>query len=191
MDIIQNVGQLAKIGTEAVESKESVPGKKAGETSDFEKVRMEKIDGPDPSQSVETQKIEFNDNILSRSDVKSSQADFLHQVQQRGEGSELKILSEHIDGVKTRLDQVQQSVQGANKPELKDALSGFFGKFESNIGKMDDIMKQLSSGDRQFSQQDLLKIQTQIHTLSENMEMISKIVDHATQGLKTILQTQV
>lgn len=37
----------------------------------------------------------------------------------------------------------------------------------------------------------LLKVQVQLYELSENMELLAKVVDHVSSGVKTIMQTNV
>jgi hypothetical protein len=38
---------------------------------------------------------------------------------------------------------------------------------------------------------DLMKLQMQMYQLTENLELMSKVVEQVTSGMKTLLQTQV
>jgi hypothetical protein len=54
-----------------------------------------------------------------------------------------------------------------------------------------DSNKLLSSIAQSNSPRDLLKMQVQIYQVTQNIEIVSKVVDEANSGVKQILQTQV
>ena len=71
------------------------------------------------------------------------------------------------------------------------------GAFSPIRQRLDIIEKQfqkssdLIHGVKDMDPKSLLKVQVQLYELSENLEMLSKVVDHVSSGVKTIMQTQV
>ena len=57
-------------------------------------------------------------------------------------------------------------------------------------GKMDKIIKLATSG-RTFNPTELLAIQAGVYKFSQELELTSKVVEKATDGVKQTLQTQV
>ena len=60
----------------------------------------------------------------------------------------------------------------------------------SGQGKMDKIIKLATSG-RTFNPTELLAIQAGVYKFSQELELTSKVVEKATDGVKQTLQTQV
>ena len=60
----------------------------------------------------------------------------------------------------------------------------------SGQGKMDKIIKLATSG-RAFNPTELLAIQAGVYKFSQELELTSKVVEKATDGVKQTLQTQV
>ena len=188
---IQSLGKVAQTGVEGVGATETKTTKEVGKTSDFEKLRMEKLEQEEQVTGLKANEIQYNENIQSHSDVKKVQNDFMREVQQRGQGSELDVLSEQIAKVQGNLDKTRTAVPSVQKSELGGSVENYFKDAETRFNKLDSLYKEISSGDRQYSLQDLLKIQTQLNGINQNVEMVSKVVDRVAEGLKTLLKTQV
>jgi len=60
----------------------------------------------------------------------------------------------------------------------------------SGQGKMDKIIKLATSG-RSFTPTELLAVQAGVYKFSQELELTSKVVEKATDGVKQTLQTQV
>ena len=60
----------------------------------------------------------------------------------------------------------------------------------SGQGKMDKIIKLATSG-RTFNPTELIAIQAGVYKFSQELELTSKVVEKATDGVKQTLQTQV
>jgi hypothetical protein len=89
---------------------------------------------------------------------------------------------------------------GRSLNQLKDRVSGL-----APSPALDQIRKRLVDLDTQFqktgaaiegiggpaSPKQLLKLQTDMYQISENLGVVSKMVDQVTSGVKTLLQTQV
>ena len=89
---IQNVGKIIQTGLEGTEAVGGGQDKAVGKPSDFEKVRMDKLEQEEQVTGLKASDIQYNDNILNRMDARQVQNDFLRQVQARGEGKELEVL---------------------------------------------------------------------------------------------------
>jgi hypothetical protein len=86
----------------------------------------------------------------------------------------------------------QQKVQARNR--IQEAQKGSMNKLISSVvkgqNKMDDIMKMATSG-KKFSPQELLAMQTGMYRYTHELEMVTKIVEKTTEGVKKTMQTQV
>ena len=172
-------GDLAKSGDAA--GKKGMPGK-------FEQVRAEKLNPQDKLQQLDRQ---------------------LDQIQQTGkvelnkEATMAQRVSAH-GGVS--YNPALDRVQGANrvdaahdvwKPAAPVSATGQSGKvaegikdFNAGQQRLDEIMKDLHSG-KKYSKEELLGLQLEVSTLSEQAQMSTKLVDSAMQSIKSVMQQQV
>jgi transcription termination factor NusB len=86
----------------------------------------------------------------------------------------------------------QQKVQARNR--IQEAQKGSMNKLISSVvkgqNKMDKIMEMATSG-KKFSPQELLAMQTGMYRYTHELEMVTKIVEKTTEGIKKTMQTQV
>ena len=81
--------------------------------------------------------------------------------------------------------------QGLPVEKTRDAqLTKVLSSVVSGQGKMDKIIKLATSG-RTFNPTELLAIQAGVYKFSQELELTSKVVEKATDGVKQTLQTQV
>jgi hypothetical protein len=73
-----------------------------------------------------------------------------------------------------------------NTPKGTD-LRGQFSKVEGEWHQLESIMK----SDKDLSQGELLGLQARLYQVSQHVEVMSKVVDQVTGGVKTILNTNV
>ena len=84
-------------------------------------------------------------------------------------------------------------VEKANKTnEIKqaDKITTMFQGVMEGQGKLDQIIKLATSG-KSFNPTELLAIQAAVYKFSQELELTSKVVEKATDGIKQTLQTQV
>ena len=84
-----------------------------------------------------------------------------------------KLLGEAMDG-------------GLNSAQSKDVM-GRFTNVETEVNELNSIMR----SDKNLSQGELLGLQARLYQVSQHIEVLSKVVDHMTGGVKTILNTNV
>jgi hypothetical protein len=75
---------------------------------------------------------------------------------------------------------------GLNKNQSKDVL-GKFTNVEKEVGELDALMR----SDKNLSQGELLGLQARLYQVSQHIDVLSKVVDQMTGGVKTILNTNV
>jgi len=188
---IQNIGKVLQTGLQDMEVAEVGKEKGPGKVSEFEKVRLEQLEQEQQVTGLKADEIQFNENALSMMDVKKVQNDFLKQVQARGEGKELEVLSDQISKCQSNVEDARKAVPAVQKSELGGAVENYFTETENRFKTMDSLYKDIASGDRQYSMQDLLKIQVQLQNINQNIEILSRVVDKVVDGMKTVLRTQV
>lgn len=76
-----------------------------------------------------------------------------------------------------------------DKTEKTDFNKVFTGLI-SGQGKLDQIIKLATSG-KSFSPTELIAIQAGVYKFSQELELTSKVIEKATDGVKQTLQTQV
>lgn len=188
---IDELSGVGKAGLDPASLQETSTLKEGGKGAEFEKVRTDKLEKEEGLTGLSTEEIQFKENIMSRADIKQMENDFLHQAQSGGEGKELEVLTERINEVRGKVDNVRAQIPAVEKSAFSESITNYFSEAETRFNKMDSLMKEISSGDRQYSLQDLLKVQIQIQNISQNLEVLSKVVDKVTDGMKTMLRTQV
>lgn len=89
---------------------------------------------------------------------------------------------------RTRINAMRPAVNGmGGNPQASD-VRGQFAKLEGEVNEVDSFLKSYK-GD--LSQGDLLFWQQRLYQITQHIEVMSKVVDQATGGIKTILNTNV
>jgi hypothetical protein len=113
-------------------------------------------------------------------------ADLSSQV---AKGAEPKqVLGVNLQRTKQGVDALAKRVNALPKTPafqpFRDRLTSIDSQFQA-AGK---LVQSIKGGE---SPQQLLKVQMSMYQLGENMELMSKVVEQVTSGMKSILQTQV
>jgi hypothetical protein len=95
-----------------------------------------------------------------------------------------------IDGV-PRAEKVSPAkVAKSQSSRLTLAMQRLVDDLERGRGALDQLINS-SLGGRRFSQADLLALQASMYKYSQEVDLTSKVVEKATNGLKDTLKTQV
>ncbi len=78
---------------------------------------------------------------------------------------------------------VNKMPENKSSASIRDSLSSIESQYQQSA--------KLIGGSQSMDLQSLLKVQTQLYKMSENIDVLSKVVDQVTSGVKTIFQTQV
>ena len=89
-----------------------------------------------------------------------------------------------MSGFKKMLDEAMHG--GLNTAQSKDVV-GSFTNVENEVKELDSIMR----SDKNLSQGELLGLQARLYQVSQHIDVLSKVVDQMTGGVKTILNTNV
>jgi hypothetical protein len=125
---------------------------------------------------------------VSGAELERMRLDLMQRVNSLPPGSPKTnaLLPELIDG-RTRMGLLKEAMTGmGNSPQGTD-LRGKFSQVESEWYQLEGIMK--SSKD--LSQGELLGLQARLYQVSQHVDVMSKVVDQVTNGIKTILNTNV
>jgi hypothetical protein len=86
------------------------------------------------------------------------------------------------------LDRVQTIVKPNSSTGTMDKVKGKLTSIEAQYNQLDATLRQISPN---ASPQDWLRLQQMANSMNENISVLSKLVDSASSGVKTILQTQI
>jgi len=86
------------------------------------------------------------------------------------------------------LNRVQTIVKTNSSTVTMDKVKGKLTSIEAQYNQLDATLQQISPN---ASPQDWLRLQQMANSMNENISVLSKLVDSASSGVKTILQTQI
>lgn len=86
------------------------------------------------------------------------------------------------------LDRVQATVKANSLNGAMDKVKGKLTSIEAQYNQLDTTLQKISPN---ASPQDWLRLQQMANSMNENISVLSKLVDSASSGIKTILQTQI
>lgn len=97
------------------------------------------------------------------------------------------LLPELLDS-RTRLGMLRDVMSKSNAPDAsKTDLRGRFGQIETEWNQVEGIMR----SNKDLSTTELLGLQARLYQVTQHVEVLSKVVDQVTGGVKTILNTNV
>ena len=88
---------------------------------------------------------------------------------------------------KATLERVTQAVEKLPAQSTFNPIRQRLNVIEQQYQKSSDLVR----GVKDMDPKSLLKVQVQLYELSENIEVLAKVVDHVSSGVKTIMQTPV
>ena len=143
-------------------------------------------------QTAETQPNQAAPNITDDKKLDGMRLDLINRYQNLPEGvpSVTAVFPEFLDtktsmsGIKKILNDAISS--GLNSSQSKDVV-GIFADVENKRKELNAIMY----SDKNLSQGELLVLQARLYQVSQHIEVLSKVVDQMTGGVKTILNTNV
>lgn len=143
-------------------------------------------------RSAETQINQSAPNITNDKNLDAMRLDLINRYNNLPEGvpSVTAVLPEFLD-TKTSMSGFKKLLNEAMNGGLNSSQSkGIIGKFtdvENESKQLDAIMR----SDKNLSQGELLGLQARLYQVSQHIDVLSKVVDQMTGGVKTILNTNV
>jgi hypothetical protein len=155
---------------------------KTGE-SKFDKVRTRLQD-----QQAEQVQIPSEVKQISLQQKKVLEADLTKRLGQPGATSPQKIFAVDMKRAKVQVDQLTNRVNALPKTPAFEPLRQRLTSIDSQFQSAGQLLHSLKGTENAG---ELMKVQVQMYQLTENLELMSKVVEQVTSGVKSILQTQV
>lgn len=97
-----------------------------------------------------------------------------------------------ISGAQTGSDLRVHEITGEKSKiaQTPDGLRKLSGEIEGGYTRLNDLIHELQSG-KSYTPQELLAVQGQMHDLTLQIEVTTKVVSEAVSGLKQLMQQQV
>jgi|KBSMisStaDraftv2_1062788.scaffolds.fasta_scaffold147875_4 hypothetical protein len=134
-------------------------------------VQMPKEAGP---ASIEQQKV--------------LKAELTNRLEKGGNQAATDMFTSRIRAAKSNITQLTKRVNALPKTPAFDPVRQRLASVDSQFQSAGQMVQGLRGTE---SPGDLMKIQMQMYQLTENLEIVSKVVEQVTSGVKSILQTQV
>jgi hypothetical protein len=125
---------------------------------------------------------------ISGAELERMRLDLMQRVERLPAGaSNVNALIPELVDSRTRLGLLREAMSGMSSNRQGTDLRGQFSKVEGEWYQLENIMK---SG-KELSQGELLGLQARLYQVSQHVDVMSKVVDQVTSGVKTILNTNV
>jgi len=176
------------IVTKAVKSLDSASDQgaaspaKTGE-SKFDKVRSQLLDA-----QAERTEIPPEVKQVSTEQQKALQVDLAQRVEKMGTTSPTDLFAANITQAKDGVQRLTSRVNALPKTPAFEPIRQRLASIDAQYQQAGQLVGSL---DGQQSTADLMKIQLQMYQLTENLELMSKVVEQVSSGVKSVLQTQV
>lgn len=89
-----------------------------------------------------------------------------------------------------KIDDIDNT-QKVNANESLSSLKDLTNNLEKSNIQLDNLIKSVMQDGKSFSPAELMAMQAQIYQLTREIELTSKVVEQANQGIKTMLNQQV
>jgi len=87
----------------------------------------------------------------------------------------------------SRMGMLTEAMKGIDNTPTGANLKGVFGRVESEWFNLEQVMR----SDKDLSSGELLGLQARLYQVSQHIDVMSKVVDQMTGGIKTILNTNI
>jgi len=165
---------------DAVDGQDKATSPKSGQ-SKFDLVRAD-------LQNRSSQQVTLPPEVkqVSVAQQKAMQTDLSSQVAKGA--SPQQVLGVNMKRTQVSVDRLSKRVNALPKTPSFQPLHDRLASIDAQFRDAGKLVNSIKGGE---SPQQLLNIQMKMYQLSENLELMSKVVEQVTSGTKTILQTQV
>ena len=119
--------------------------------------------------------------------IASIESDLRKRLDQTQASSPTEFFRGDVDRSKKALDKLTTAVEKLPPKSAFDPIRQRLNVIEQQFQRSGNLVDRVKDMDPKS----LLNTQVQLYQLSENIELLSKVVDSLTSGVKTIMQTQV
>ena len=171
--------------------------------SQFDKIKLQLQDTADKVNSYAPQSVPSTAAMLPTSAASAQPSSAAVQPANPGSKSATEIVrSTNINSLppasekvqqamvagRYHLDRLEATVKANSSASTMDKVKGKLTSIEAQYNQLDGTLQQISPN---ASPQDWLRLQQMANSMNENISVLSKLVDSASSGVKTILQTQI
>jgi hypothetical protein len=174
------VSKVAVKPTEVAGDKGNSPATKTSE-SKFDKVRAQLQD-----ESATHLQMPPEITKVSPEQRKLLQTDLTKRLRTSSAHSPQALFKPEMKRAKDGLQQLTHRVNALPKTSAFDPIRQRLTNLDSQYQSASHMINSTSNA----SPDELLKIQMQMYQMTENLEVMSKVLEQVTSGMKTILQTQ-
>jgi hypothetical protein len=125
---------------------------------------------------------------VSLEQKKILEADLSKRLQQTKPASAHELFSVDMKRAKEGVEQLTNRVNALPKTPAFDPLRKRLASIDSQYQSAGRLVNSVQGTE---SPAELMKVQMKVYQLTENLELMSKVVEQVTSGMKTLLQTQV
>jgi hypothetical protein len=150
----------------------------------FDNVLRKDVDGHSDPENMPALRPE----PISGAKLEQMRLDLMERISRIPPGKSLveALAPEFID-TRTRLGYLRQAMSGPDKPITGTDLRARLANIEREWLDLDRIMH----SDKDLSTGELLGLQARLYQVAQHVEVLSKVVDQLTGGIRTILNTNV
>jgi hypothetical protein len=178
-DPISGVGQSViaqNLGQEKLQQQQGAGGRS------FEQVMQQQSGGPEGAQGA------GQPPGVSGAELERMRLDLMGRINRLPPGaSNVSTLLPELIDTRTRLGMLRDVMSKSGATPAGTDLRGRFGQIENEWYQVEGIMK----SNKDLSTTELLGLQARLYQVSQHVEVLSKVVDQVTGGIKTILNTNV
>lgn len=115
------------------------------------------------------------------------QADLSRRLEKTKGTSPHEVFGVDMKRAKEKVDHLTTRVNSLPKTSAFDPIRSRLTSIDQQYQSAGQLVNSLKNAD---NPRDLMKIQMQMYQLTENLELMSKVVEQVTSGMKSVLQTQ-
>jgi hypothetical protein len=123
----------------------------------------------------------------SSQQISAIQRSLNQQLEKTKAGSAAEFFRADMKQTRIAMDKLTTAAAKLPPPSNSSGLQNRLKDLEQQFEKSGDLIKGLNDMDPKS----LLNVQIQLYQLTGNIEVMSKVMEHMTSGVKTMLQTQV
>lgn len=127
-------------------------------------------------------------NTISPAHMEQMRVDLSQRLNRLPPGSPTSsVLAPEMIDTRTRMGLLKEAMGGVNSTPAGTDLKGRFAQVEGEWSQLEQAM----GASKDMSQGELLGLQARLYQVSQHVDVMSKVVDQVTGGIKTILNTNV
>jgi hypothetical protein len=147
---------------------------------------LQKTEQPKPVSDTSMQKTQESFNNPAIDQLQADLQNKYQQIPQVGPTSKADMFPQ-FEMLGGRTSMMKDMMQGLTKSPDANGLKDYMSRTENMYG---DVVKMMNS-DRDLRPGELLTLQARMYMISQHIDVMSKVIDQMTGGVKTVLNTNI